>query len=61
MANPNPHIGNADALLREAREMGAEGVAWQKMLVQLLQANVEATLAVAVEMQATHVPLPGVD
>jgi hypothetical protein len=37
--------------LAEAWDMGSQGVAWQKVLLQLAQAQVKATLAIAVELR----------
>jgi hypothetical protein len=47
----NPHIQQAEALLTQVTEERLEAVAWQATLLTLVQAQVEATLALAVELK----------
>jgi hypothetical protein len=52
VTSPNPHVENAKTVMGEAYEGGTQGQAWQKLMLMLMQAQVEATLAVAVELRA---------
>jgi hypothetical protein len=54
VSNPNQHIIDAEKVVGEAREMSEQGSPWQKILLTLLHAQVEATLAVALEMQVKN-------
>jgi hypothetical protein len=54
VTNPNTHMANATTVVTEAREMNEQGSPWQKILLTLLHAQVEATLAVAVELRETR-------
>ncbi len=54
MTNVNPHIEAAQAALGEAWDSGTQGVAWQKVMLYLMQAQAEATLAVAIELQVKN-------
>ena len=54
MTNPNPHIVSARTALGDAWDSGTQGVAWQKVMLLLMQAQAEATLAVALELQVKN-------
>jgi hypothetical protein len=54
VSNPNPHIADAQKVVSEAREMSEQGSPWQKILLTLQHAQVEATLAVALELQVKN-------
>jgi hypothetical protein len=47
----NPHVETAQFLVARVTEERMQAVAWQEILVTLMHAQVEATLAIAVELR----------
>lgn len=58
MTNPNSHMENAKTVMGEAYEYAEQGGPWQRVMLLLMQAQAEATLAVATELRAIHASRP---
>jgi hypothetical protein len=49
---------NAKTVMGEAYEYAEQGGPWQRVMLLLMQAQAEATLAVATELRAIHASRP---